>query len=151
MHGKTVILRGDFDLIGEQIFYRMIRTVVPEFKLEGFSAERQATDLMTEANSKDREFADELADIFYGVAHGFWVAGAVGKKTSIGLHPQYVFGGSRRGHDPHFAVVIGQKPQNVLLDAKVIGDYAKSLCVAIFSRPAHLFRPRRSDEINRTF
>ena len=33
-----MILRGDFDLIGQKILYRMILAVVAEFQLKGFAA-----------------------------------------------------------------------------------------------------------------
>jgi hypothetical protein len=54
IHAEAVILRGDFYLLGEQIFYGMIRTVVAEFQLEGFSAQREPAQLMAEANTEHR-------------------------------------------------------------------------------------------------
>src|SRR6266849_11038772 len=49
IYTEAVILRGDFDLLGEQILYRMIRAVVAKFQLEGFSAKREAAQLVAEA------------------------------------------------------------------------------------------------------
>lgn len=40
IHAESVILRGDFDLIGQQILHRVIRAVVPEFQFESLAAER---------------------------------------------------------------------------------------------------------------
>ena len=39
--GEAVILRRDFHLFRQQVFYRVIRAVMPEFQLERFSAQRQ--------------------------------------------------------------------------------------------------------------
>ena len=36
INGKAVILGGDFDFLGAQILYRVVRAVVAEFQLEGF-------------------------------------------------------------------------------------------------------------------
>ncbi len=55
VYAKAVILRGDFYLLGEQIFYGMIRTMVAELQLEGFSAQGEPAQLMAEANAEHRE------------------------------------------------------------------------------------------------
>ena len=38
VYAEPVILRGDFNLLVEQVLNRMIRSMVPEFQLEGFTA-----------------------------------------------------------------------------------------------------------------
>ena len=53
INAEAVILRGDFDLIGEQIFHRMIRAMVAEFQFERFAAQREAAELMAEADAED--------------------------------------------------------------------------------------------------
>jgi len=58
IHAKTVILRGDFHLLGQQILYGMIRTVMAEFQLEGFSAESEAAQLVAEANAEHWDASD---------------------------------------------------------------------------------------------
>jgi len=58
-----VILGSDFDLLGEQVFHGMIRTVMAEFQLERFSTERQPAQLVSQAYSKHRNVADELLNI----------------------------------------------------------------------------------------
>ena len=42
IHAESVILRGDFHLPGQQILHRMIRAVMAELQLEGFSAQSQS-------------------------------------------------------------------------------------------------------------
>src|SRR3989442_3759441 len=83
INAESVILRGDFDLIRQKIFHWMVRTVVAEFQLECFAAERKAANLMTQADSEDWNFADELADIFYRVLHRFRIPGPVRKKNAV--------------------------------------------------------------------
>src|SRR4051812_41351825 len=49
INGKVMVVGGDLDLAALQLLYRMIPTMVAEFKLEGFSAKRQAGELMSQA------------------------------------------------------------------------------------------------------
>jgi len=58
IYAKTVILRGDFHLLGQQILYGMIRTVVAEFQLERLPAEREAAQLVAEANAEHWDASD---------------------------------------------------------------------------------------------
>ena len=58
VYAEAVILGGDFHLLGQQIFHGMIRTVVAEFKLEGFAAEREAAELVAETNAEYRDAPD---------------------------------------------------------------------------------------------
>jgi hypothetical protein len=60
---EAMILRGDFDFFSQQIFDRVVRTVMPKFQFESFSAECESAKLMTKANPKHRDAAKELPDI----------------------------------------------------------------------------------------
>src|SRR4029077_7927890 len=53
IHGETVILRGDCDFAGAQIFDRLIRAPEAEFQLECRSAKSESENLMTKANPED--------------------------------------------------------------------------------------------------
>ena len=110
VHAETMILRGNLDLIGEKILYRMVRTVMAELQLEGLTAKSQSANLMAEADPEDRNLADELSDRLNGVFHWFGVARTIGKKDAIGLHSEHVFGGRRRRNHSHVTIVIGQQP-----------------------------------------
>src|SRR5713226_10660731 len=94
IHAEAVILRGDFYLLGEQILDGMIRTMVAELQLEGFSAQGEAAQLVAEANAEHRDAPDELANILDGVADGFGIARAIREENAIGTHAQDFF---RRG------------------------------------------------------
>ena len=60
---EAVIVRGDFDVAGDLVEHRMIRAAVAELQLVGFAAQREAEDLMAQADAEDRLFADQLAHL----------------------------------------------------------------------------------------
>ena len=81
-----MILRGDFNLIGQKIFDRMIRTVVAKFQFESLAAQSQAANLMAETDSEHGNLTDELANVLDRVVHGLGIAGSIGKKDAVGIH-----------------------------------------------------------------
>ncbi len=72
-----MVLAGDFDFSGLEIFDRVVGAVVAELELVGLCSERQSENLMAEAYSEDGDFAEQLADVFDCVINGGRVAGAV--------------------------------------------------------------------------
>jgi hypothetical protein len=72
-----VILCGDFHLLRQKVLHGMIRAVVPELQFEGLAAERQAAQLVAEANAEYRNAADELADILHRVIDWLGIARAI--------------------------------------------------------------------------
>src|ERR1700676_1836209 len=106
---------------------------------------------MAEADAKDRDAAEKLLNILDGVTDGLRVAGAIRKEDAIRLEFENVFGGSLRGDDPDIAVVIDEKPENILLDAEIVGRNAKLSSVRDSSGFAHGFRPRRNGELDGAF
>ena len=52
--GETVILRGDLDLAGLEKLDGMVRAAMTELQLERLAAQREAKDLMTEADTEYR-------------------------------------------------------------------------------------------------
>ena len=57
VHGKTVVLRGDFHPAGFQILDRLVGAAMAELQLEGLSAKRLAENLVAEANPENRDAA----------------------------------------------------------------------------------------------
>ena len=81
---KAVILRGDLDLAGLEKLDRMIRAAMTELELERFSAEREAKDLMAEADAEDRLVGlQEIARVLDGVVDGRRIAGAVAEEDAV--------------------------------------------------------------------
>src|SRR5579875_3263795 len=118
----------------------MIGTVMTEFQLEGAPAESQSAKLVAEADAENRNAARELANVCDGVGAGLRITGAVGEKYAVGFERQHVFGGRLRRNHGHVAIMIDQKPQNILLNPEVIGDDA---IARPHSRAAVWARPRR--------
>ena len=61
---EAVILRCDLDFLRAQILHRMVRAVMAEFQLERVAAERQAAELMAEADAEDRAHGRASLRIF---------------------------------------------------------------------------------------
>ena len=61
--GEAVVLRSDFYFSRGQVHHRLIAAVMAEFQFIGLAAQGQTQNLMAEANSKDRFFADQLTDV----------------------------------------------------------------------------------------
>lgn len=82
---ETVILRCDFNLTGEQIFYGMIGAVMAELQLVGLAAERKTAELVTQADSENGHSAGKPANIFNSVGGGFGSPGPFERKTPSGF------------------------------------------------------------------
>ncbi len=90
--GEVVVMRGDFDLAGYVVPYRVIAAVMAELELVGFAAEREATELVAEADAEDRYAAYHLPNRLHGIFDRLGIAGTVREKNAIGLERQHVFG-----------------------------------------------------------
>jgi hypothetical protein len=118
-----MILAGDHDLPGLQILDRVVGPVVAELHFHRPRPGRQGQELVAEADAEDRYAAGEdLADGGDGVVAGFRVAGTVGKEHPVRLLPEDLGGGRLGRHHRHPAATRGEHAQDVVLDAKVIGD-----------------------------
>jgi hypothetical protein len=146
-----VILRGDFDLIGEEILHRMVGTVVAKFQLVRFAAQREAAELVAEADAEDRHAAGKVADIFDSEGGWLGIAGAVGEENTVGLHGEDIFGRGLRGDDGDIAMMVDEQAQDVLLDAEVVGDDFVAAVFALRAGFAHLLGPGRASEVDGAF
>src|SRR6516225_8814096 len=61
--GETVIVRRDLHLARQFVDDGMICAAMAEFHLVGFTANRQAENLITQADSEDRNLADEIPHV----------------------------------------------------------------------------------------
>src|SRR5438034_11699923 len=64
---ETVILRRNFHLLALCVQDRMISTMMSEFQFECSPPEREAHNLMTQADTKNRLFSNQSADVFDGI------------------------------------------------------------------------------------
>src|SRR5271168_462406 len=151
VNAEAVILCGDFDFLGEQVLDRMIGTVMAEFELEGFAAEGQAADLVTEADAEDGDATEQLFYVFDGIAHGFGIAGAVGEEDAVGAHGENVLGHGGGGNDRDLTLMIDEEAQNVLLDAEIVGDDAEFSSAGTGAGFIHLLGPRSGGQVDGGF
>ena len=119
--GKVVVVRGDLHLAGEVVAHRVVAAVMAEFELVCLAAQGNAGELMAEADSEDRHAAQEFANGAHGVIDRLRVAGAVGEEDAVGLEVEDILGRGLGGNHRHAAALAHQHPQNVLLDAEVVG------------------------------
>src|SRR5258706_3042767 len=100
----------------------MVRTVMAEFQLVRFPAQRKPAHLMAKANSKHGDAAEKLAHVLHGVIHWLRIARAVRKKNAVRTHSQNILGRSFCWHHADFAVMIVKQSQNVFLDSTIVGQ-----------------------------
>src|ERR1700676_5573472 len=100
----------------------MIPAVVAEFQLERFTSQRDARKLMSEADSEDGLAAHEPPDVVDRVGAGLRIAGTIRQEHSVGLQREHILRSRLRRDDRHFATLSAQLAQNILLDAKIVGD-----------------------------
>src|SRR6266852_4361349 len=66
--GESVVLRGDFHAAGLEIFHRLVAAPVAELQLERLATQREAKDLMAQANPENgNPRFDQVADGLNGV------------------------------------------------------------------------------------
>ena len=130
IHTETVVLGRDFHMPGREVFNRVVTAVVAEFQLAGRAAQSVAEKLMAEADARHGIAFDELLDGHDFVGEGRGVAGAVGQEHGLSAAGLDLFGGEGRRNDQHVEALLGQKAQDVPLDAEVVGDEARA-----FARP----------------
>src|SRR5580692_10851237 len=128
-----MVVRGDLDLAGIQLFHRMIAAVVAELQLESFPAQRDSRKLMSEAYAKNRQATHEPLDVVHRVGTGLGIAGAVGQKYPVGLQRQDILRLSLCRNNGHLAAFAAQLAQNALLDPVIVSDYMKPLWLVLYS------------------
>ena len=131
---ETVILRGNFHLLALDVQDRMISTMMSEFQFECSPPEREAHNLMTQADTKNRLFSNQSADVFDGIIEGLGIAGAIGEKNPIRLQCQYVGSRRCRWNNRYLGTASCEVPQDVRLDSKVISDDMKRTRLEIRKR-----------------
>ena len=106
---ESVILRGDFDFLGDQILHGMIGTMMPELQFESLAAQRQPAQLVTEADAKNGHAAHQLSNIFDRVADGLRITGAIREEDAVRLEGENIFSRRLRGDNPNIAVMIDEQ------------------------------------------
>ena len=121
-----MVLRRDLDLARQQVLYGVVGAVVAELELVGLAAERQADNLVPEADAEDRHAPGEFAHRFNRIRTRLGVARAVREKDAVGLEREHVLGRRERRHDRDPAADVHQPPQDVLLDTEIISGHMEA-------------------------
>jgi hypothetical protein len=80
---EPVILRRDRYLTAAQIFYGLVRAVMPKFQFVSRSAESESKNLMAETNPENRLFAHQIARCLVRIRQGCGISRSIGKKNAI--------------------------------------------------------------------
>jgi len=120
--GEAVVLAGDGDRAGAEVFDGLVAAAVAEGEFKGFSAEGVAEDLVAEADGEDGFTAEELADLVVDVVEGGWVAGAVGEEDAVGVEGEDIGGGGAGVDDLDGEAFLAETAEDVEFDAEVEGD-----------------------------
>ena len=98
---EAVILRRDLDLPGLELLHRLIRAAVAELQLVRLAAQRQAQQLMAEADAEDRHARSQAASWTFvdGVGRAAGSPGPLERKMPSGLVASRSAAGAAAGHD----------------------------------------------------
>ncbi len=97
----------------------MVSAPMSEFQLKRFSSQRQPQQLMSETNSEDRFFSNQLFDILNGIFHCIRISRAVRKKNTVRIHCEYLFRRITGGNNGQTASVRRQPPKDILFHAVI--------------------------------
>src|SRR5689334_10420091 len=75
--GEVVVLRRDLHAPGGEILHRVVGAMMAERQLVRASAGGQPEDLVAEADSKNRYFADQSANGLDEVRNSLWITGPI--------------------------------------------------------------------------
>src|ERR1035437_9238050 len=100
----------------------MIAAVVAEAQFVSLSTQRDADQLMSEADAEDGHASHHLANALLCVGHRLRIARPVRQKDAIGLEREYVFGTGCCGDNRHATALPNQASHDVVFDAIVIGN-----------------------------
>ena len=120
--GKAMVLRGDLDIVTLSTSYRLVATAMTEFQLVGLAAQRNREQLVAEADAKEWNLAEQLADVLLGISDRLRVSWSVAEENAIGLHRQNFFCWRIGRHNSYCAAFTDQVTQDVVFDAEVVGD-----------------------------
>src|SRR5690349_20700414 len=104
----------------------MVSDVVSKLEFVGLAAERDARELMSEADSENGLPPHQASNVVDGVRAWFRIAGAIREKNSVRLQPKNIFGRRLRRDDCYFATYASQFSEDVVLDPVIVGDNMKA-------------------------
>ena len=126
-----MVLTADHDLAGGEILHRVICTVMAELHLQRARAAGETQQLMAETDAEEGHVGvEQLADRLDRIVAGLRIARAVGQKHPVRLQTQYRRRRHVRRDDRDVTAARGEHPQDVALDAVVVGDDMQGQTIA---------------------
>ena len=122
--GEAVVLGGDGDLAGFQVFDGLIAAAVAELEFKGGAADGVGDHLVAEADAEGGELGYERRDGAVHVVEGGGVAGAVGEEEAVGLVRKNLLGGGGGGEDLDLEAVADELAEDGVLGAEIKGGDA---------------------------
>ena len=105
-----------------ELLDRMVRASMPELQLVGLAADGESHDLVPETDAEHRHVGvHQLTHVADRVRQCGRVAGTVAQEDPVRLDRQQIRRRRGRRKDMHVAAVDVQPPQDVVLDAEVVG------------------------------
>lgn len=117
--GEAMVLSGDFDAAVAESEDGLVRAAVAELHLESLGTAGQRKELMTEADAKDRAFAEEGADGGDGIFDGFGVTGSIAEEDAVRVLIEDLLRRRITTEDSHAVAFIGKVATDIAFHAKV--------------------------------
>ena len=114
-----VVLGRDRAPARDEVFHGMVAAVVPERKLVGLAAEREAEKLVSQTDPEDRTSPDQGADRVEACRDIARIPGAVREYDAVGRARENLFGRRERREDRERATAGRERSQDRFLDAEV--------------------------------
>src|SRR5207302_1027294 len=128
IHREPVILTRDEHAAGIQVLHWMVRAVVAELHFHRARAAREPEYLVAETNAEDRQVAlEQLAGGADRVLAGLRIARTIRQEYAIRRERLHFLRARLRRHDGHAAAEIGEQPQDIALDAEIVGHDVQPL------------------------
>src|SRR5271163_326534 len=74
IHREVMVVSRDLNLAGLQLLHRVVPTMMSKLQLESFPAQRDADELMSQANAKDRHSPHESPNAVHRISTRFGIS-----------------------------------------------------------------------------
>ena len=105
---EAMVLAGDLNFAGVEILHGLIAATMAELEFVRLSSQRQAQQLMSQANAEDGQLTAQLFERIDRGCNSGWVARAIGNKQAIGLVVEDGFWGGVVWDDGHVAAALDE-------------------------------------------
>src|SRR5437764_6106753 len=90
------------------------------------STKREPENVVAETNTEDRFLTDQTANRLVRIRKRRWIAGTVGKKNTIGIECERVFGGRGRRNNRDAESILSKPSQNIFFHSVIVRNDVRS-------------------------